>query len=132
MADTVDNKVVFKGTRKYAVRLTNISDGTGESAVVKVDVSTLVGPDGSAPTYTVIEEIQYAIQGFTSVRLLWDATTDDEIAVLPSGSGYLNYREIGGLNDPKSSGTVGDVLLTTAGAVSGATYDITIVLRLKD
>jgi hypothetical protein len=132
MADTVDSKVVFSGQRRRAVRLTNVSDGTGESAVVKVDVSAITGPDGSATTYTVVEEIQYAIQGFTSVRLLWDATTDDEIAMLPSGSGYLNYKEIGGLVDPKSSGTVGDILLTTAGAVSGATYDITLVLRLKD
>ena len=132
MADTVDVKAVWTGKRKYAVRLTNISDGTGESDVIKVDVSTLTGPDGTPCTYTAIEEIQYAIQGFTSVRLEWDATTDDEIAVLPSGSGYLNYRDIGGLVDPKSSGTTGDILLTTAGAVSGATYDITIVVRLKD
>jgi hypothetical protein len=132
MADTVDVKVQFPGTRKRVVHLTNISDGTGESAVVKVDVSALTGPDGSAPTYTAVEEIQYAIQGFTSVRLLWDATTDDEIAVLPSGSGYMNFRDAGGLVDPKSTGFTGDILLTTAGAVSGATYDITMVVRLKD
>lgn len=132
MADTVDVKVVHNGTRRYVVHLTNISDGTGESVVVKVDVSTLTGPNGIAPTYTAIEEIQWSIQGFTSVRLFWDATTDDEIAMLASGNGYLNFRPVGGLVDPKSSGTVGDILLTTAGAVSGATYDITLVLRLKD
>lgn len=132
MADTVDSKAVWAGKRRRVVHLTNISDGTGESAVVKVDVSALTGPDGSAPTYTVVEEIQYAIQGFTSVRLVWDATTDDEIAVLPSGSGYLNFKEAGGLVDPKSTGTTGDILLTTAGAISGATYDITLVIRLKD
>lgn len=132
MADTVQTNVIFAGTRRRSVQLLNVSDGTGESNVVKVDVSALIGPDGSAPTYTVVEEIQYAIQGFTSVRLVWDATTDDEIAVLPSGSGYLNFKEAGGLVDPKSSGTTGDILLTTAGAVSGATYDITLVIRLKD
>ena len=132
MADTVDSKVIFAGTRRRVVRLTNVSDATGESAVVKVDVSALTGPDGTAPTYTVVEEIQYAIQGFTSVRLFWDATTDDEIAVLPAGSGYLSYVDAGGMVDPKSSGTTGDIVLTTAGAVAGATYDITLVIRLKD
>lgn len=132
MVDTVDSLVVFAGTRRRVVRLTNISDGTGESDVVKVDVSTLVGPDGTAPTYTVIEEIQWSINGFTSVRLEWDATTDDEIAVLGTGNGYFNFKNAGGLVDPKSTGTTGDIMLTTAGAVSGATYDITLVLRLKD
>ena len=90
MVDTVDSKVVFAGTRRRVVHLTNISDGTGEADVVKVDVSALTGPDGTAPTYTVIEEIQWSINGFTSVRLEWDATTDDEIAILGTGNGYFN------------------------------------------
>lgn len=132
MTDTVDSKVVFAGNRRYVVRLTNISDGTGEADVVKVDVSTLIGPDGTAPTYTAIEEIQWSINGFTSVRLEWDATTDDEIAVLGTGNGYFNFRSAGSLVDPRSSGTTGDILLTTAGNVAGATYDITINLVLKD
>jgi hypothetical protein len=132
MTDTVDSKVVFAGTRRRVVKLINISDGTGESDVVKVDVSALVGPDGTAPTYIAIDEVQWSIQGFTSVRLEWDATTDDEALVLAAGNGYLNFTNVGGLVDPKSSGTTGDLLLTTAGAVSGATYDITLSLRLKD
>jgi hypothetical protein len=132
MADTVDSLVVFSGRRRRVVRLTNISDGTGESGVAKVDKSALTGPDGTEPGKIVVEEIQYAIQGFTSVRLHWDHTTDDEIALLPSGSGYMGHVKTGGLVDPGSAGDTGDILLTTAGAVSGATYDITLVLRLKD
>ena len=132
MADTVDSLVVFKGQRRYSVRLTNVSDGTGESAVPKVDISTLTGPNGIAPTKTVVEEIQWSIQGFTNVSLFWDHTTDDEIAKLGSGNGYFNFRQLGGLTDPASAGGTGDILLTTAGAVSGATYDITLVIRLKD
>lgn len=132
MADTVNTNVLFNGTRRRVVQLTNVSDGTGESDVVKVDVSALTGPDGSAPTYIVIEEITWSIQGFTSVRLEFDATTDDEAVVLGAGNGYMNFVNAGGLKDPKSTGTTGDLLLTTAGAVSGATYDITLVVRLKD
>jgi hypothetical protein len=132
MADTVDTLTVFSGTRKRVVRYTNVSDGTGESAVNKLDISTLTGPNGLAPTSVKIMEILWSIQGFTSVRLFWDHTTDDEIAVLGPGNGYADYTAVGGLMDPKSSGDTGDIFLTTAGTTSGNTYDITIVYQLKD
>lgn len=130
MADSVDVLPIFVGKRRAAYRFTNVSDGTGENAVAKIDISTLTGPNGAAVTKTVVEQMEWSMQGFTSVRLFWDHTTDDEIAVL-SGSGFKDYREYGGLVDPASTGGTGDILLTTAGAASGATYDITITLRLK-
>lgn len=128
MADTVNSTVVFSGTRRRVVKITNISDGTGEADVVKVDVSALIGPDGSAPTSVVIEEIQWSINGFTSVRLHWDADEEEDIAALGTGNGYFNFRNVGGFMGT----TDGDLLLTTAGNVAGATYDITVSLRLKD
>ena len=131
MADTVDSKVVFAGTKKYVMKFTNVSDGTGESAVVKVDISTLIGPNGVAPTAVKVLEILWSIQGFTSVRLLWDHTTDDEIAVL-TGTGYADFTGVGGLMDPRTSGGTGDIILTTANTTSGNTYDITLVIQLKD
>ena len=132
MTDTVNTNVLFPGTRRRVIQLQNISDGTGESEVVKVDVSALTGPDGTSPTQVAIEEVEWSIQGFTSVRLFFDATTDDEALVLGAGNGYKNFQGAGGLQDPQSTGTTGDILLTTAGAVSGATYDIILSLRLKD
>lgn len=131
MADTVDVRPLFVGERRAAYRLTNVCDGTGESAVVKLDISTLVGPDGvNAPTKVAIEQLEWSIQGFTSVRLFWDHTTDDEIAVL-SGQGFKDYRDFGGLLDPASAGGTGDIVLTTAGNTAGSTYDITLVVKLK-
>jgi hypothetical protein len=129
MPDTVNSQVLLDGPRNYIVHLTNVSDSTGESAVVKIDISGLTLANGAAPSKLTIDEIAYSIQGFTSVRLFWDADTDDEIAVL-SGDGHKVFP--GGLVDPRSTGAVGDVLLTTAGAASGATYDITIVARKKN
>ena len=130
MADVVDTKVLYQDQRRYIVRLTNVSDGTGESDVVKIDVSTLTNSLGATCTYLAIEEIEWSIQGFTSVRLEFDATTDDECQVL-SGNGYKDYRSFGGNVDPKSTGTTGDILLTTAGTTSGNTYDIVISARKK-
>jgi len=128
--DVVDSIVLHNGTRKYVIRLTNASDSTGETGVTKVDISGLTGPNGSSPTRTVIEEIEYDVQGFSSVRLYWDHTTDDEIAML-SGTGYKDYRPYGGLVDPGSSGGTGDILLTTIGATTTSTYSILISMRLK-
>ena len=130
MADAVDTLVIRNSPREYAARFTNLSDGTGEAGVVKIDISTLTGPLAVAPSAVKVLEIAWAMQGFTSIRLHWDHTTDDEIAIL-SGVGHRNYESEGGLMDPRSSGGTGDVLLTTEGEAAGATYDIAIRVRLK-
>lgn len=131
MTDTVNSTVIFSGKRRYTIQLQNVSDGTGESAVQKIDISTLTGTQGTAPTRLALEEIRWNIQGFTSVQLLFDATTDDEMATL-SGNGYANYRDVGYVQDPLSTGTTGDIMLTTNGAAANATYDITASFILKD
>ncbi|MBX3504413.1 MAG: hypothetical protein KF895_02965 [Parvibaculum sp.] len=132
MADAVNTQALWAQTngRRYAVRLTNRSDGTGESGVTKVDISTLKTPKGETATWSVIDRIVGHVSGFNHVRLVWDHNTDDEIAVL-SGSFDLDFDVEGGLRDPRSAGGTGDILLTTNGAVNGASYDITIYLRLR-
>ena len=39
MADAVTSQTIQDGERKAILKFTNISDGTGESAVTKIDVS---------------------------------------------------------------------------------------------
>ena len=41
MADTVTSQTIQDDNRKAVLKFTNISDGTGESAVTKIDVSAL-------------------------------------------------------------------------------------------
>jgi hypothetical protein len=115
----------------YSARFTNISDGTGESAVAKITLSSLIGPQNIAPTAVKIREILYNIQGFSSVRILFDHTTDDVAAVLPAGTGYMDFTGLNGLMDPRSAGATGNILFTTVGASATATYDITLVVELK-
>jgi len=130
MADTVTSHVLYDGIRRYAVHLTNQSDGTGESGVIKVDISTLTDGAGDVATYSTVDRIVGTTNGFSSVGLAWDHTTDDEIAVL-SGLFDIDFSDAGGLTDPKSAGGTGDIILTTVGAATGAAYDITIYLRPK-
>src|SRR5882757_7796400 len=116
MADTVTSKYVYDGQRRKILHITNISDGTGESAAIKADISTLTFNKGVVPTYTAVDMIDYNIQGFTSVRLYWDHNTDDTIAILPSLAGTIHFEAFGGKVDPQSSGGTGDIILTTVGA----------------
>lgn len=131
MADAVTNKVIFQDDVHLHVLLTNVSDGTGESAVAKVDLSALTKARGDVPDHLVIEDVQWAISGFRSVKLAFDHTTDDTALVLCEGFGKLCFKFIGGLHDPKSTGGTGDLLLTTGTVPAGVTGTYTIKLALR-
>jgi hypothetical protein len=124
MADAVDTITSNSGSKRVIRRFYNVSDGTGESNVIKIDKSLFTNSNGVEPTKLIIEWVQWSIQGFTSVKINFDHTTDDEAIVLAPGNGYRDYTFGGGLTDPASAGQTGDLLFTTAGAVSGASYDI--------
>ena len=118
------------GWLKVVRHITCISDGTGETNVVKVDLSTLRMPDGQAPLSLAVESVRYSISGFTSITLKWDRISDIKICTLPPHSAYLEFNPILCLNDSGADGT-GDIILTSAGASAGDTYDITLTLKLK-
>lgn len=124
MADTVTATYLLKGQRSIAVLLTGISDGTGESNVVKVDKSTITNILGNEPGAIVIDKIKWTMAGIGYAKLSFDHTTDDTAVVLCSGIGKLCFSDFGGLKDPSSAGGTGDLLLTTAGATSGGAYSI--------
>lgn len=130
MADTVDTITLFSGTRRKVYRLLGWSDGTGETAVVKVDKSTLTNGNGVEPTKIGIEWIEWDVQGFANVKLLWDNTADDEIMSM-SGRGEKDFREVGGLWGATSA-TTGDILLTSPAAAATGTYDIVVSVLLSN
>ena len=78
MADTVSVQTLTDTTGvKFAVKMTNISDGTGENLVTKVDASntTFMTEDGERK----ISKIYWSINtqsGKSSVELLWAGTTN--------------------------------------------------------
>lgn len=133
MADTVSNRLIHDGVRRKINHLVGLSDGTGENLVTKADISTLTfGPfNNKVPDYSIIDRIEYTVQGHKAVALYWDHTTDDVIAYLTPGWGVLSWEEEGGLVDPKSAGGTGDILLSTIGPASNAAYDITLWWRPK-
>lgn len=128
MSDAVTTQTVFSGNRSLVMRFTNISDGTGESNVQKVDVSAYTLANGRPATSVVIEKIEYNSFGM-AVKITSDHTTDVTRAVL-QGFGCMDFRSAGGLQTAGVDGT-NDILFTTVGHTSGDTYDITLWMSIQ-
>jgi len=129
MADAVTSQTIQDGDRIAVMKFTNISDGTGESAVNKVDVSALQSESGTgkACAGATIQQIWYDCSGMT-VDILWDATSNALCWTL-SGYGFYDFRQAGPLTNNAGSGKTGDILFTTAGDDSGDRYTIMLAMR---
>ena len=135
MADAVTSQTLSDGDRIAIVKLTNISDGTGESSVEKVDVASLTSSaDGTACSRVHIEQIWYDIGGMR-VALEWNASSNVVAAVLGGSaaagnvSGHMDFRSFGGIKNTEASGVDGDIDLTTLHHTNNDAY--TIILELK-
>ena len=129
MADTVTSQTIQDGERKAVLKFTNISDGSGESAVKKVDVSELASnSSGTACTEVAVSKIWCQCLGMV-LELLNDATTDTLIIGLsPDSNGMHDYSSFSGIPNDSGSGKTGDIMFTTIGASNGDTY--TVILEL--
>lgn len=127
MADAVTSQTIFDGERMAVMKFTNVSDGTGETGVLKVDVSAL-NPNaaGKACDGVTLERIHCSINGM-SVSILWDATTDVPAFIAAPGVYTFDFTKIQ-LPNNAGTGVTGDVLFTTIGASASDTY--TIVLEM--
>ena len=130
MADAVTSQTLFDGDKHVVMKFTNISDGTGESAVKKVDVSALNSDIyGNTCSSVAIEKIWWQCIGM-KVRMFFDATSDAFIIELGENqSGHHDYSEFNGLINNAGSGKTGDIDFTTVGHSSGDTYTITLKMR---
>jgi len=118
MADAVASQTLLDGPGLCVIKCTNVSDGTGESAVVKVDVSGLT----PAPSRVSIKRIVASTSGM-GVRILWDATTD-VVCFLVAQDQTIDLTFDPPLVNNSGDGITGDVSFTTIGHTSGDTYTI--------
>ena len=127
MADAVTSQTILDGERLFIGKFTNISDGTGETAVVKIDVSAL-NPNaaGQACNGVKINRLWYTTHGM-EVRILFDATIDTFAWMIPqNNSYYMDFSSFGGLPSNAGAGVTGDVSFTTVDASNGDMYTIVI------
>ena len=125
MADAVTSQVILDGDRLYIAKFTDISDGTGEAAALKIDVSTLkADSNGHACNGVKINKIWAQTYGM-GVDILWDADTDVICETIPADVMYkMCYSDFGGISNNAGTGKTGDVMFTTVGASNGDRYTI--------
>jgi hypothetical protein len=134
MADAVTSQLIANGPRNWGYVFTNLSDGTGESGVVKVDGSAS-GPLGVVnrgqtfyPLSNIkITEIEYDVKGM-ALEIIWDATSSQNAIVL-CGFGKMHFYQFGGLAAVSSTGAVltgatGKIKFTTLGAMPNSGYTV--------
>jgi len=130
MADTVSTQVLTDTTGvKFGVKMTNFSDGTGETLVKKVDASTttFMTEDGERKISKIFYSINTA-NPKSAVELIWDGETN-ATAVLLSGQGFWDLRADGNEITNNATTPTGDVLLSTKNFAIGDNYTILVVFR---
>ncbi len=130
MADAVTSQTIQDGERVAVMKFTNVSDGTGESAVKKVDVSALTtNSAGESCTSGCVARIYWATRGM-GVNIEFDATSNVLRTGLPADSTGDEYSDVlSALHTNAGSGVTGDIDFTTVGHSSGDTYSIILVLN---
>ncbi len=136
MADTVTSQTLRDTASHWAVKLTNISDGTGETDVVKVSANSLVASSGGGTQRLTINKIFWSVASGTSatmsprVTLKWKGASSNTDIITLTGSGYWDLTTSGQcpLTNNATSPN-GDILLSTAGFTANAAY--TVILEGK-
>ena len=128
MADAVATQTIQDDAKTAIFRFTNVSDGTGESAVVKIDVSSLA-PDpmtNAACSSVTLQKIYYTTIGM-GVKVFFDADTDVLAWQLNADwTDTLDFSDFTGIPNNSGSGKTGDIAFTTVGHSSGDVYNIVI------
>jgi len=130
MADIVTSQILTDTSGvKFVVKLTNFSDGSGETDVIKVDASntTFMTEDGARK----IAKVWFSVNTSntkSAVEIKWDGVTD-ATALLLSGQGFFDFRTAGDEITNNATTPTGDVLLSTKNFANGDNYSLVIEFR---
>jgi len=130
MADTVTTQTIADTSGvKYVIKLTNISDGSGEILIKKIDASetTFMSEDGARAIARVYYSIN-ASDNKSGVELVWDGVTN-ATALFLSGQGVMDFRTDGNSFKNNAITPTGDVLLSTKNFANGDNYSLIVEFR---
>ena len=130
MADTVTTQTIADTSGvKFVAKLTNFSDGTGETLVKKIDASevTFMTEDANRKISRLYWSINTS-DSKSAVELIWDGATN-ATALFLSGQGFMDFRTDGNSIPNNATTPTGDVLLSTKNFASGDNYTIIIEFR---
>jgi len=133
MADVAAIQVLHDDETRAVVKLLNESDGTGETDVVKVDVSALNGAVGDGSDRVSITQIWADIHTKTStsghVDLMWDGGTDAKILLFGASKFHWDLQSSGVKLTNNAVTPTGDITLSTHNYGAGDSYSIIIEVR---
>ena len=130
MADIVTTQTLTDTSGvKFVVKLTNFSDGSGETDVTKVDASntTFMTEDGARKIAKVWFSVNTA-NPKSSVEIKWAGATN-ATALFLSGQGFFDLRTAGDEITNNATTPTGDVLLSTKNFANGDNYSLVIEFR---
>jgi len=129
MADSPTSQILVDNQTTAVMLFTNVSDGTGESLVTKVNVANLsVNALGQTCNGVSVQKIHTACHGM-EFRLFWDATTDVIFFASAQNNQFtFDFSSFGGLRNNSGTGKTGNILLSTFDQSLGDTY--TLVLEM--
>tara|TARA_R110000824_G_scaffold399318_2_gene604674 strand:- start:1175 stop:1603 length:429 start_codon:yes stop_codon:yes gene_type:complete len=130
MADAVTSQTIEDGGKNLVMKFTNISDGSGEAAVAKIDVSALNASPitGQACDRVTLQRVWFSNVGM-GFKLHWNASTNVFIVQAPKDWSdtwdfSMGIDQIPGIPNNAGSGVNGDLLLTTNDHTDGDTYSV--------
>ena len=116
MANTNTKRIVADGPRNAVVELMGVLDTSAATFAVTpaIDISVDFTNNDSGLTLVGlrVDEIQYSISDGVTVRLFWDATTDQLIAALAGHDKICAGAGNGLQPDRTAAGYTGDIDLT--------------------
>ena len=130
MADTVTTQTIADTSGvKYVIKLTNISDGSGEILVKKLTLQKQL----LCPKMVLerIARVYYSINASdnkSGVELVWDGETN-ATALFLSGQGFMDFRTDGNSFTNNATTPTGDVLLSTKNFANGDNYSLIVEFR---
>ena len=130
MADAVTTQTIVDTSGvKYVVKMTNLSDGSGENNVNKIDASTttFMTEDGERRIARVYYSVNVS-DAKSGVELIWDGVAN-ATALFLSGQGTIDLRTDGNSFKNNATTPTGDVLLSTKGFAVGDNYSIIVEFR---
>ena len=130
MADTVTTQTIADTSGvKYVIKMTNLSDGSGENNVLKIDASetTFMTEDGERRIARVYYSVNVS-DAKSGVELIWDGVAN-ATALFLSGQGTIDLRTDGNSFPNNATTPTGDVLLSTKNFAKGDNYSIIVEFR---
>ena len=130
MADTVTTQTIADTSGvKYVIKMTNLSDGSGENNVLKIDASesTFMTEDGERRIARVYYSVNVS-DAKSGVELIWDGVAN-ATALFLSGQGTIDLRTDGNSFLNNATTPTGDVLLSTKNFANGDNYSIIVEFR---